>query len=223
MEDAAAAARKRRLHVHDDGVAVHRITGVVNAHRVLVYQRRLDQTVAHHQLIREVARHQTFRLHGCILEFAADAIPLEVLDGDVVDQSAFLPCHGDAVVGLEVRVDFAVAPDEHVLTRVSNGRHFAADLDKAVHFGGRRALQLSIVEFHITEVDHQLAGKRIHALREIQRFTGVRGHQIVECGQVVGGAVPLETIIQHVQHPAAAPASTQGCAIQVIYHVTSPP
>ena len=185
------------------------------------YQRCLNQAVAHHQLIREVACHQTFRLHGRILEFAADAVPLEVLDGDVVDQGAFLPCHGDAVVCLEVRVDFAVAPDEHVLTRVSNGCHFAADLDKAVHFGGSRALQLGVVEHHITEVEHQLAGKRIHALREIQRLGRVRGDERIERGQVVGGAVPLEAVVQHVQHPAAACA--QGGAIQVVYHISLPP
>ena len=222
VEDAAAVARERRLHVQDDDIGVHGVAGVVDAHCVLVYQRRLDQAVAHHQLIREVACHQTFRLHGRILEFAADAVPLEVLDGDVVDQGAFLPCHGDAVVCLEVRVDFAVAPDEHVLTRVSNGSHFAADLDKAVHFGGSRALQLGVVEHHIAEVEHQLAGKRIHALREIQRLGRVRGDERIERGQVVGGAVSLEAVVQHVQHPAAA-ACAQGGAIQVVYHISLPP
>ena len=116
VEDAAAVARERCLHVQDDGVAVHRIAGVINAHGVRVVQRRLDHAVAHHQLIRKVG----FRLavavgHRRVVELAADAVPLEVLDGDVVDQGAFLPCHGDAVVCFEVCVDLAVAPDVQTL------------------------------------------------------------------------------------------------------------
>ena len=224
VEDAAAVARERRLHVHDDDIGVHGVAGVVDAHCVLVYQRRLDQTVAHHQLIREVG----FRLavavgHRSVVEFAADAVSLEVLDGDVVDQGAFLPCHGDAVVCLEVRVDFTVAPDEHVLLGRFRRGHLAADLDKAVHFGGRRALQLSVVEHYVALVEYQLAGKRIHALREIQRLGRVRGDERVERGQVVGGAVSLEAVVQHVQHPAAASACAQSGAIQVVYHISLPP
>ena len=223
MKDAAAAARERRLHVHDDDIGVHGVAGVVNAHCIRIDQRRLDQTVAHHQLIREVGfRLAVFFPHGRIFEFSADAVSLEVLDGDVVDQGAFLPCHGDAVVCLEVRVDFTVAPDEHVLLGRFRRGHLAADLDKAVHFGAGRAFQLGVVQFHVALVEYQLAGKRIHTLREIQCFAGARGHQIVECGQVVGGAVSLEAIVQHVQHPAAA-ACAQGGAIQVVYHISLPP
>ena len=224
MEDAAAAARECSLHVQDDGVAVHRIAGVINAHCVRVVQRRLDHAVAHHQLIREVR----FRLavaggHRRVVELAADAVALEILDGDMIQQGAFLPCHGDAVVCLEVRVDFAVAPDEHVLLGRFGRVHLAADLDKAVHLGAGRALQLSVVEHHVALVEYQLAGKRIHALREIQRLGRVRGDERVERGQVVGGAVGLEAVIQHVQHPAAAAACAQRGAIQVVYHISLPP
>ena len=222
VEDAAAVARERRLHVQDDGVAVHRIAGVINAHGVRVVQRRLDHAVAHHQLIRKVR----FRLavavgHGSVVEFAADAVPLEVLDGDMVQQSAFLPCHGDAVVCLEVRVDLAVAPDEHVLLGCFGRVHLAADLDEPVHLGAGRAFQLGVIQFHVALVECQLAGKRIHALREIQRFGRVRGDERMERGQVVGGAVPFEAVIQHVQHSAAACA--QRDAIQVVYHISLPP
>lgn len=222
VEDAAAVARERRLHVQDDDIGVHGVAGVVDAHCVLVYQRRLDQTVAHHQLIREVG----FRLavavgHRSVVEFAADAVSLEVLDGDVVDQGAFLPCHGDAVVCLEVRVDFAVAPDEHVLLGRFGRVHLAADLDEPVHLGAGRAFQLGVVQFQIALVEHQFPGERIDALREIQRLGRVRGDERIERGQVVGGAVSLEAIVQHVQHPAAACA--QGGAIQVVYHISLPP
>ena len=223
VEDAAAFARERRLHVQDDGVAVHGVAGVVNAHGVRVVQRRFDQAVAHHQLIREVACCQTFCLHGRIFELAADAVPLEVLDGDVVDQGAFLPRQGDAVVCLEVRVDLAVAPDEHVLLGRFRRGHLAADLNEPVHFGSSRAFQLGVVQLHVALVEHQLAGKRIDALREKQRLSRVCGNERMERGQVVGGAVGLEAVVQYVQHPAAAPACAQGRAIQVIYHVTSPP
>ena len=183
VEDAAAVARKRRLHVQDDGVAVHGIAGVVNAHGVRVVQRRFDQAVAHHQLIGEVR----FRLavaggHRRVVEFAADAVPLEVLDGDMVQQGAFLPCHGDAVVCLEVCVDFAVAPDEHVLLGRFGRVHLAADLDEPVHLGAGRALQLGVVQFQIALVEYQLAGKRIHALREIQRLGRVCGNECTERG-----------------------------------------
>ena len=224
VEDAAAVARKRRLHVQDDGVAVHRIAGVVNAHGVRVVQRRLDHAVAHHQLIGEVR----FRLavaggHRRVVEFAADAVPLEVLDGDMVQQGAFLPCHGDAVVRLEVRVDFAVAPDEHVLLGRFGRVHPAADLDEAVYFGAGRAFQLGVIQFQIALVEYQFPGERIDALREKQRLSRVCGNERVERGQVVGGAVGLEAVVQHIQHPAAAPACAQGRAVQVIYHVTSPP
>ena len=222
VEDAAAVARERRLHVQDDGVAVHRIAGVINAYGVRVVQRRLDHAVAHHQLIRKVG----FRLavaggHGRVVELAADAVPLEVLDGDMVQQSAFLPCHGDAVVCLEVRVDLAVAPDEHVLLGRFGRVHLAADLDEPVHLGAGRAFQLGVVQFHVALVEYQLAGKRIDALREIQRLGRVRGDERMERGQVVGGAVPFEAVIQYVQHSAAACA--QRDAIQVVYHISLPP
>ena len=222
VEDAAAVARERRLHVQDDGVAVHRIAGVINTHGVRVVQRRLDHTVAHHQLIREVR----FRLavaggHRRVVELAADAVPLEILDGDMIQQGAFLPCHGDAVVCLEVRVDLAVAPDEHILLGRFGRVHLAADLDEPVHLGAGRAFQLGVVQFHVALVEHQLAGKRIHALREIQCLGRVRGDERVERGQVVGGAVGLEAVVQHVQHPVAACA--QRGAIQVVYHISLPP
>ena len=196
VEDAAAVARECGLHVQDDDIGVHGVTGVVDAHCVFVYQRRLDQAVTHHQLIREVG----FRLavavgHGCILEFAADAVPLEVLDGDMVDQGAFLPCHGDAVVCLEVRVDFAVAPDEHVLLGCFGRVHLAVDLNEPVHLGAGRAFQLGVVQFHVALVEYQFAGKRIDALWEKQRLSRVCGNERVERGQVVGSAVPFEAVV----------------------------
>ncbi len=222
VEDAAAVARKRRLHVQDDGVAVHRIAGVINTNGVRVVQRRLDHAVAHHQLIGEVR----FRLaiaggHRRIVELAADAVPLEVLDGDMVQQGAFLPCHGDAVVCLEVCVDFAVAPDEHVLLGRFGRVHLAANLDEAVHLGAGRAFQLGVVQLHVALVEHQLAGKRIDALREKQRLSRVCGDERVERGQIVGDAVGLEAVIQHVQWPMEVRAKL--FSVYIIYHVTSPP
>ena len=222
VEDAAAVARERRLHVQDDGVAVHRIAGVVNAYGVRVVQRRLDHAVAHHQLIREVDfRLAVFFPHGRIFEFSADAVPLEVLDGDVVDQGAFLPRQGDAVVCLEVRVDRAVAPDEHVLLGRFRRGHLAADLNEAVHLGAGRAFQLGVVQLHVALVEHQLAGKRIDALREKQRLSRVCGDERVERGQIVGDAVGLEAVIQHVQWPMEVRAKL--FSVYIIYHVTSPP
>ena len=141
----------------------------------------------------------------------------------MVQQGAFLPCHGDAVVRLEVCVDFAVAPDEHVLLGRFGRVHLAADLDEPVHLGAGRAFQLGVVQFQIALVEYQLAGKRIDALREIQRLGRVCGNERTERGQVVGGAVGLEAVVQYVQHPAAASACAQGRAVQVIYHVISPP
>ena len=140
----------------------------------------------------------------------------------MVDQGAFLPCHGDAVVCLEVRVDLAVAPDEHVLLGRFGRVHLAADLDEPGHLGAGRAFQLGVVQFHVALVEYQLAGKRIDALREIQRLGRVRGDERMERGQVVGGAAPFEAVVQHVQHSAAA-ACAQGGAIQVVYHINLPP